>query len=65
MCSMDSASPSTHGSHLDEPYDMHPRMILDTLSPDNPRRAAWSAFQTSGVMDTGAGTLTVRHLFLN
>ena len=40
MCSIACSSGSTHFCHLGEPYVMVPKMILETLSPDFPRRTA-------------------------
>ena len=40
ICLMASSSGRTQSCHLGEPYDMHPRMILDTFSPEFPRRTA-------------------------
>ena len=39
-CSMASFSPRTHCSQRGSPYDIIPRMILDTFNPDFPRRTA-------------------------
>ena len=40
MCLMASSSGRIQLCHSGEPYDMHPRMILDTFNPEFPRRTA-------------------------
>ena len=35
---MDSSSGKTQGCHSGDPYDMHPRIILDTCKPEDPSR---------------------------
>ena len=38
ICFNASSSSKTQSCHFDEPYDMHPKMILLTLNPEFPRR---------------------------
>ena len=38
ICARDSSSGNTQGCHSGVPYDIHPSMILDTFSPEDPRR---------------------------
>jgi hypothetical protein len=38
ICLIDSSSGKTQACHFGVPYDIHPSMILDTLSPELPRR---------------------------
>ncbi len=38
MCLMPSSSGMTQSCHSELPYDMHPRIILDTFKPDLPKR---------------------------
>ena len=45
MCLIASSSGKTQLCHSGEPYDMHPRMIFDTFSPEFPRRTAGSTCQ--------------------
>ena len=41
MCLIASSSGRTQSCHSGEPYDMHPRMILDTFNPEFPRRTVY------------------------
>jgi hypothetical protein len=63
MCLIASSSPRTHSCHLGSPYCMVPKMILETLSPDCPRRTVRvkSMFKLQRVSFSESG-LTVGHL---
>ena len=37
MCNIASSSPRSHFCQSGEPYDMHPRIILDTRRPEFPK----------------------------
>jgi hypothetical protein len=62
MCLIPSSSPSTHGCHSGEPYDMHPKMIRETFRPDLPKRTSRADQHISEVC--ACMGLTVGHIAL-
>jgi len=42
---MASCSPRTHGTQRESPYDIIPRIILDTFNPDLPKRTVVCSYQ--------------------
>ena len=58
---MDSSSGKTHASHSGDPYDMQPKIILETLSPELPSRTKGVVYTNIFHLQTG---LTVGHSFL-
>ena len=61
ICLIESTSGKTHACHSGDPYDMQPKIILETLSPELPSRTRESCTQVSSINRRG---LTIWHSFL-